>query len=252
MLNGFNPDKNTIVVSSGTDINQFEAWYAALGGELYIESYETTFLDHMSNDLFTGVKTPVYVFTFDQEFCLTEFVRIHEISLVNHATAMDLNVDMYLNGRPDPYDSEDTRTIADLHNLHNEDRHDKRTDEQKAEDAAFKEKIKEMKKNDQVTGESFSPKSNQSKVHVETVNVTDNADGTQTIDGVEAVKTEAGDYEITRQQIKAFEAKVKADKIAKSIMSDSAKLAELDHAVERAARIKAELEQATQIANKTK
>lgn len=232
MLYGFNPNFKTTVVTADQTTADFQAWYKSLGGELYVTSYESDMMMHMTDPNLQGLKTAVFIFEFDHDFNQAEFARIHDITILKQAQAIDRNVDMYLHEQPDPYDAADTRTIEQIYELDKEDRYDTRDDEEKAEDAAFREQIKEMKKNNQLSGESFTPKG-KDRVNVTQINTSVDANGHVTIENVQAVKHVPGEHNESIAQREKLEAKVAEENQLKAEKAIADKAADLAAAVEK-------------------
>lgn len=182
MLYGYNKGLTTVVTGAST-LEEFQEWQASLEGELYRTVAETDFMDHLTNPDYQKLAGSAVVVDFDYPFNQGEFVRLHEVVLMQPAQAVDRNVEMIAYEKPDTFDPLDTRTIEQIHGLDIEDRHDMRDDAEMAEDRAFREKIKDMKKNDQLSGESFSP-SKKSGIGVQRVDVSHDKDGNVQIDHV--------------------------------------------------------------------
>ena len=233
MLYGYNNGLSTIVTAAST-LAEFQEWQASLSGELYREANETDFMDHLTNPDFQKLAGSAIVVDFDYEYNQGEFVRLHEVILIPQAQAVDRNVEMVNQELPDVFDPLDDRTIEQLHGLDKEDRYDHRDDAEKEEDRQMRERIKEMKANDQLSGESFSP-SKKAGIGVQRIDVSHDAEGNMQIDGVLAQVYTGTELE---DQIEG------SSKLAAEVAAEAA--LEGERKLQRAAAKKAEL-QAAQI-----
>jgi hypothetical protein len=235
MLYGYNKGLQTIVTAASS-LEEFKEWQSELEGHLYREANETDFMEHLTNPDYQKLAGSAIVVEFDHEYNQGEFTRIHEIVLLQPAQAVDRNVEMIHYEKPDVFDAKDERTIEEIHGLDKEDRWDHRDEAEMAEDKAMREKIKEMKKNDELSGESFSaPKKD--GIGVQRVDVSHDADGNVQIDHVLAQKYTGTELE---DQIEG------STKLADAVAADAAlegerkqqrkveKKKELEAAVERA------------------
>ena len=139
-------------------------------------------------------------------------------------SAIDHNVGMFEKDQPDEYDIDDSRTISELYNITVDDRHDHRTDEEKAEDAEMKEKIKDLRKNNKLTNESFSAKSS-NDVQVTAIETSVNTDGKISVDNVKAVKDQGDEYDESRKELKAFEEKCAVEREQRQKEEEAERLA---------------------------
>lgn len=194
MLYGYRKDKTTLVVTAiaNNNVAKYEEWFATVeSNELVSDVRQTSFMDHFSDE-FGRCQTGVYIFEFADEAKLTEFAEQQEVTILKKEMSFDRHADMVNFDAPDYYDISETRTIEELEGLDQNDPYDRRTDEEKAEDAAHRAKVEELKKSGQLSGDgSFTPrkpKEGDSDAHVTDIRTVRNADGTVSIDNVLAVK----------------------------------------------------------------
>jgi hypothetical protein len=195
MLYGYRKDKLTTVVTAVANNNYaaYEAWFRSLQDDtdLVVNVYETNFMDHFSEE-YSRAQSPVFVISHPSDEGAQKFIEKHEITLLKTQMAWDRHDDMVKFDAPDYYDISETRTIEELEGLDQNDPYDRRTDDEKAEDAAYRAKVEELKKSGQLSGDgSFTPrkpKEGDSEAHVTDIRTTRNADGTVSIDNVLAVK----------------------------------------------------------------
>jgi hypothetical protein len=194
MLYGYRKDKTTLVVNAiaSSNVEKFEEWFATVeSNELVADVRQTSFMDHFAEE-FSRCLSGVYIFEFANEENLEAFVIQQEITILKKEMSFDRHADMVHYDAPDFYDVSETRTIEEIEGLDQHDPYDRRTDEEKVEDAAHRAKIEELKKSGQLSGDgSFTPrkpKDGDSAAHVTDIRTTRNADGTVSIDNVLAVK----------------------------------------------------------------
>lgn len=233
MLYGYNKGLQTIVTAASS-LEEFKEWQSELEGHLYREANETDFMEHLTNPDYHKLAGSAIVVDFDHEYNQGEFIRIHEITILQPAPAVDRNVEMIHYEKPDVFDAKDERTIEEIHGLDKEDRWDVRDDAERAEDTAMREKIKEMKKNDQLSGESFSP-SKKGGVGVERIDASRDDQGNLQIDGVLAHKYTGTELE---DQIEG------STKLADAVAAEAA--LEGERKLQRKANKKKELEAAVE------
>jgi hypothetical protein len=210
MLYGIRKDDVTTMVVGIANNNYaaLEQWYRHLQDDtdLVINVYETNFMDHFSDE-FARAQQPVFIISHPSVAGAEAFIAKHEITILQPNAAWDRHVDTVQWDVPSFYDVSETRTIEELEGLDQNDPWDKRSDDEKAQDAEFRAKIDELKKAGQLTGDgSFSPrkpKDGDSKAHVTDIRVSTNADGTVDIDNVLAVK----DYSNLRGTLQEAEKK---------------------------------------------
>lgn len=196
-LYGYKKPINVTVVGAALSKAEFQAWFEAAttadGDKLYVEVQETDMMMHLTDDEFQPFSASVFIFQHTDAAQQEAFIAKHEILIGTHARCVDRNSDMVNYDAPDPWlNTDDTRTIAEIHGLDKEDRWDKRTDEEKAADAEMKKMMDELKKKGELSNDdSFSPtKKKDGDVHVTDIRTSVNADGTVEIDNVLAVKVE--------------------------------------------------------------
>jgi hypothetical protein len=201
MLFGYNTKPRTTVVVAGHTLEEFQAWFASLNheGALYTAARETEMFEHLMNDEWTDLKTTVYVFDFDHDYNQAEFARLHDIVILPRMEAIDRNGDMDYLSRGDDMMNE-TRTIAEIFNLGDDDPYDKRSDAEKAADKIMSERMKQLQKDDQISSDSFAPVT-KGGVAVTDIHASTNADGTVSIDGINAVKYKGDEAEEARKQM---------------------------------------------------
>jgi hypothetical protein len=194
MLYGYRKDKTTLVVTAiaNNNVATYEEWFTTVeGDELVADVRQTSFMDHFSDE-FARCQTGVYIFEFANEENLDAFAAKHDITILKKEMSLDRHADMVNYDAPDFYDVSETRTIEEIEGLDQHDPYDRRTDDEKAEDSAYRAKVEELKKSGQLSGDgSFSPrkpKDGDSAAHVTDIRTTRNADGTVSIDNVLAVK----------------------------------------------------------------
>jgi hypothetical protein len=236
MLYGYNKGLQTIVTAASS-LDEFKEWQSELAGHLYREANETDFMEHLTNPDYQKLAGSAIVVDFDHEYNQGEFTRIHEIVMLQPAQAVDRNVEMIHYEKPDVFDAADERTIEEIHGLNKEDRWDHRDDAERAEDSAMREKIKEMKKNDQLSGESFSPRK-KGGVAVDRIDVSHDAEGKIQIDGVLAQKYTGTELEDQIEGSSKLAAQVAAEAALEGERKQQRKIQktkELEEAVARAA-----------------
>lgn len=201
MLFGYHTNPRTTVVTAAHTLQEFQDWYASLVTEeaLFTSAHETNMFEHLTNDEWSDLKTSVYVFTFDHDYNQAEFARIHDIVVLPRFNAVDRNADMEYVSR-EFNAANDTRTIAEIHGLGDDDPYDKRSEEEKAADKIVSERMKELQKQDKISGDSFSPVT-KGGVSVTDIHATTNTDGTITIDGINAVKYKGDEAENAMEQM---------------------------------------------------
>lgn len=172
--------------------------------DLYVSMEEPDFMTSMTDDQFKMFKDGVTVFEHDSAEQQQAFVDEFGILMGSFARSIDHHNAMLVADEPDPYDVSDERTLEEIHGLTENDPWDVRTDEEKEQDAAFKEAIKQAKKDGQISDESFKPrekKKNDKSVHVTDVKAHRDADGNLEIDRILAVK----DNDASEQEQKQVE-----------------------------------------------
>ena len=236
MLYGYNKGLTTIVTGATTQA-EFNEWTAELAGHLYRAANETDLMEHLTNPDYAKLAGAAQVIEFDYEYNQAEFNRIHEIILLQPAQAVDRNVEMVHQELPDIFDANDNRTIEEIHGLDQFDKHDFRDEAEMAEDKAMREKIKTMKANDELSGESFSaPK--KGGLGIQRIDSSIDADGNLQIDGVLAQVYTGTEVE---DQIAG------SSKLAEAVAAQAA--LEGERKIQRAKAKKEELESAQQRAN---
>lgn len=158
----------------------------------HVESLHTSDpFDHLVDDNLRKFKKPVFIFDHmtpeDQE----KFFKDYEITVLPIMECADRQLDMSQRDEHDPYKpTENDKTLAEIHGLDKEDPWDHRTDEEKAQDQQMKEMMDELKKNNKLSGDSFSPAKKPQKdyVYVDEIRASQNQDGSITVDNVLAVK----------------------------------------------------------------
>ncbi len=181
MLYAYCPNETKTIVAAALNREKFNAWFEAAGEELSSERYETSFMDHLSNEEFIGFRTTVFVFEHRNVAEQAKFIEKHELLVGTRTRAIDRHTDMVNYDAPDPYDINDVRTIEEIYNLKQEDKYDKRTDEEKASDAQMKKLMDEARKKGEVSDDSFAPRkevnAGDDKMYVSDVRTLANTDG---------------------------------------------------------------------------
>jgi hypothetical protein len=184
------PSPLVTVVAAAQNRATFESWYLNVGTEHFTSSRETEIMDHLCDPDFELFKTTVYVFDHATAADQEAFVKKHDLLVGTYSRAADRHTDMVNWDTPDPYDINDMRTIAEIYNLGDDDKYDKRTDEEKAKDLEIKKMMDELRKKGEVSEDSFSPRKEvgEDGMAVTDVRVKTYQDGSQTIDNILANK----------------------------------------------------------------
>jgi len=170
--------------------------------DLYVSMEEPDFMTSMTDDQFKMFKDGVTVFEHESAEQQQAFVDEFGILMCSVARSIDHHNAMLVAEEPDPYDVSDTRTLEEIHGLAENDPWDVRTDEQKQEDAAFKEAIKQAVKDGQISDESFKPREKKGKsVQVTDVKAHRDADGNMEIDRILAVKDNEASEHVEQEQV---------------------------------------------------
>jgi hypothetical protein len=160
-----------------------------------------TLMDMLTEDNLQGFKkAPVIVEHLSPE-ARAAFNEKFSVTVIKRNALLDKHEDMLLKEIPDPHsaDALDDRPIEEIYELDQNDSWDKRSDEEKAEDAEDRKKMREAQKKGDISGDSFGPNPNRKKrkkttddtgsnVHVTDVKGYRNEDGEVEIDSVIAVK----------------------------------------------------------------
>lgn len=170
--------------------------------DLYVSMEEPDFMTIMTDEEFQKFKSEVTVFQHASVEQQQEFVDYFNLLICPFHTAVHRQKEMLEADEPDPYDASDERTLEEIYGLTEHDPFDQRTDEQKEQDAAFKEAIKQARKDGQISDESFKPREKKGKnVHVTDVRAHTDADGNVQIDRILAVKdNDESEHEVQAQE----------------------------------------------------
>lgn len=201
MLYAFQPDNKTTVVAAHNYQSDLTKWFETLKGEHYTDARETDFMERLSDPVYSRFGGPVYVFEHMDEAQQKLFEAAHNLLVGSIARAVDRNRDMVNRGLPDPYDPEDTRTIAEIEGLTEEnDKWDERTEEEKAQDAEMKKMMDELRKKGEATEDSFTPvqkvKAGQDRMRITDVRTKAKADGSVDLDNILANKEGEVDVQV--------------------------------------------------------
>lgn len=154
----------TLVVAADT-VDGFVSWVAEVQAQdeaarNFNEIYTSTFLDHMTRDAFKGYKHAVYAFYHDDEAQRDAFIAEHSIEVIQSNPARDRHLDMLHKKKVEVEEATMTEeqknlTIEEMHGLDKFDPWDRRSDEEKEADRQMKEEMKKMRKNGELSGDSF-------------------------------------------------------------------------------------------------
>ena len=162
------------IITAAQRVEDYDEWVGVITTqdprENFEEFYASTFLDHMYRDEFKGFKRPVLAFYHTDEAQRDLFVQQWGVKEVPSAGGRDKQRDMIWRTEKDKKAIAEKaeeeaakvegrevigQSIEELYGLDKEDPWDRRTDEEKAEDAAMKEKIKKLRKEGKMSGDSF-------------------------------------------------------------------------------------------------
>lgn len=180
-------EKNSLIVAAATTLSELEVFCASIKNKFS----QASVMEMLSDERFAGFQQPPYIITFENIEEMDAFVSLHEITIVKKNALVDRQSSMLEELETDPYfDSDDERTIEEIHGLDKDDPWDRRSDEEKVQDEYYKKMGEEAKKRGELTGDSFGPAKKKKKtgVFITDVNAHTNDDGTVEIDKVIAVK----------------------------------------------------------------
>ena len=158
MIYGFK-DATVLIVGAGDKLSEYQEFYkniiteGSLGQLAYSTCTQPDFMEMLTDPRFKGFKEAPYVFEFYSESMLDSFVGIFEIHLCPLYFVVDKQAEMLKPTTKDEYFS-DKRTLAEIYGLEENDPWDTRTEEQKKEDAEWKEKANKAKKDGNLTGDN--------------------------------------------------------------------------------------------------
>lgn len=165
-----------------------------------VESVELAGFMEMLTD-FEGFKNAPLIVVHVDEAARDAFYEKHSVTVLKKFAMLSKQGEMMSEVEVDPYfDTNDTRTLAEIHGLDEEDRWDTRTPEEKERDKAYEEAYKKAKQAGELSGDSFGPskkakKEGESDLAVTQVNMSHDADGNIVIDDVKAFKGWGDDSE---------------------------------------------------------
>ena len=149
-------------------------------------------MEMLTEDIYQGFqKAPLVVIHADTE-SQKEFQERFDISVGKRNFVIAKQVSMLEAIALDPWHETDGRTIEEIHDLTDNDKWDRRTDEERDEDEAMKKAYNDAKANDGLSGDSFGPNLDRKKKTPEVI-ITDihshrQADGEVILDRVLSVK----------------------------------------------------------------
>ena len=197
MLYAFEDDQ-VVFVAAATKTEEFKSFMAkmmAMSQEdleaHHLQSADpVSFTSMLTDQRFSDMKMSPIALYFTQRN--QSFLDYHQIKIVSLNNAKDRLEDMLAEDEADPYahDSEDNRTIGEIHSLDDGDRWDKRTEEEMAEDAKMRKLYEEAKKNGDLSGDdSFAPATNKkTEARVTDIRTRVNPDGSVDIESAIGVK----------------------------------------------------------------
>lgn len=190
MIYAYAPSPTQTIVAAALNRATFEQWFLGMTGEHYQSAVETDIWDHMADPHLELFRTTVFTFTHQDAAQQQAFIDAHQLMMCTKERAADRHTDMLNWDAPDPYSPEDNRTIAEIYDLVTNDRFDKRTDEQKAQDLEIKKMMDDLRKKGEISEDSFAPlpEAGEDAMRVSDVRVKTHRDGSQEIDNILASK----------------------------------------------------------------
>ena len=153
----------TLVVAADSVI-EYTEWTQAVTGQLenrnWEETYTSTFLDALRNEAFKGYKHPVLAVYHSSEEQRDAFWREWPIVEVKSMVGRDRHLDMLHAQKEEIREATETeeekaRTIEERFGLDKHDPWDRRSEEEVEADRKMKEKMKELTKKGELSGDSF-------------------------------------------------------------------------------------------------
>lgn len=207
-------DGTNLIVAAADTLVEMEDLFTRTSGVSGVRLARPSATDMLMDDRFQNMTTIPGVFEFDGRGEQDSFVEQYGITVVGPNKLADRHSDMMEKLEEDPYflpseDEDDPdrvkRTIGELHGINADDPWDKRSDDDKEKDEAYKKKYEEAKKAGKLSGDdSFAPPG--STTRVTDIETTRHADGTISIDKALASK---GTYEDNSKDRKDAEKRVR-------------------------------------------
>lgn len=197
MLYAFEDNDAIYVAAASTteELKQFMIKMESMSQDDMDEHYlvhadQITFIKMLSDARFSDMRMAPLVLIFSQKN--TSFLEHHQIQIVTHTNAIDRQADMLAEDTEDPYshESDDNRTIGEIHNLDGYDRWDKRSEEEIEQDEQMRKLYEKAKKSGDLSGDdSFAPATNKkSEARITDIRTRVNPDGSIEIDNAIGVK----------------------------------------------------------------
>jgi hypothetical protein len=189
-------DGTNLIVAAADSLVEMEELFTRTSGVAGLRLNRPTAADMMMDERFQSLKAIPGVYEFDARPEQDTFADQYGITVIGPNKLVDRHTDMLEKLEEDPYflpseDEDDPdrvkRTIGEMHGINKDDPWDKRSDEDKVKDEAYKKKYEAAKKAGKLSGDdSFAPPGSQARVT--DIDTTRNADGTISIDKVLATK----------------------------------------------------------------
>jgi hypothetical protein len=158
MIYGYK-DGTILIVGAGDKLSEYQEFYkniiteGSLGSLIHSGCTQPEFMEMLTDQRFKGFKESPYVFEFFSESMMISFVDLFEIHLCPLYYVVDKQAEMLKPTTKDQYFA-DKRTLGEIYGLEENDPWDTRSEEQKKEDAEWKDKASKAKKDGNLTGEN--------------------------------------------------------------------------------------------------
>lgn len=196
MIYAYVEGNDKLIVTAASSLAEYDEFYARAVAERqdYVSESQPDIMTMLTEPSFQRLKKPPYVFEHLSPTQRDAFAQRYNINVLGPNACIDKANDMieYALGDAESARGEaDTRTIAEVLGIKDNDPWDKRTEEQKEKEKKAQEEYKkaydEAMKKGALSGDSFAaPRGKNAKVT--DIRMTRNADGSISIDSVQAVK----------------------------------------------------------------
>lgn len=192
-------DGQTVVAAADT-LLEFETFGSIVRAQklrLFTAFCEPDVIDLMTEDAYAGFVRPPFVFTHRDAAQRDQFALSHSLKLLDYREALVERHRKMLNSEMlDSYvEGVDDRTIAEIYNLGDSDKWDRRSEEEKAKDEEWRKRAEALRKAGKMSADSFAPDAVPSQpgedIHISEIGVTKDADGNITVVDVRAFKDES-------------------------------------------------------------
>lgn len=196
-----------VIVAAASTVSELEKFYATASTAERGEVNRPAPFDMMLDEYLSRFKVPPIIIEYSNDDDVEALIADYGITLVKKNALVDRHADMVeeLDKVIDEETLPEGMTIGEFYGLDKDDPWDKRSDEEKAQDEAFKKAYEEAKAAGKLSGDSFAaPKGD--NVRVTDINTVTDADGNIVIRDVMAQKGLHADNSEEREAAEAAKA----------------------------------------------